>query len=100
MFLQVKYISIERMFRYFVFSTCLGIVIWQCLRCCTKFISKPQGTKLSIVNSAGNIFPSVTVCPYPDPTEDKENVFNNLDIMDIEEPIKNGPMEMDQLNGI
>ena len=72
MVLQVKCISIERLFRYFVFFTCLGIVTWQCWRCCTKFISKPQGTQLSIVNSAGNMFPSVTVCPYPDPKEDKE----------------------------
>ena len=72
MVLQVKCISIEGLFRYLVFFTCFGIVTWQCWRCCTKFISKPQGTQLSIVNSAGNMFPSVTVCPYPEPTEDKE----------------------------
>ena len=69
MFLQVKCISIERLFRYFVFFTCLGIVTWQCWRCLTKFLSKPQVTRLSIVNSAGNMFPSVTVCPHPDPKE-------------------------------
>ena len=68
MVLQVKCISIELLFRYLVFFTCFGIVTWQCWRCCTKFISKPQGTQLLIVNSAGNMFPSVTVCP----SEDKE----------------------------
>ena len=68
MVLQVKCIPIERLFRYLVFFTCFGIVTWQCWRCCTKFISKPQGTQLLIVNSAGNMFPSVTVCP----SEDKE----------------------------
>ena len=72
MFLQVKCISIELLLRYLVFFTCFGIVSWQCWRCCTKFISKPQGTQLSIVNSAGNMFPSVTVCPYPEATEDEE----------------------------
>ena len=49
-------------FRKFVFLLCLGIVIWQCWRCLEKFLSKPQGTQLSIVNSAGEMFPSVTVC--------------------------------------
>ena len=68
MVLQVKCIAIELLFRYLVFFTCFGIVSWQCWRCCTKFISKPQGTQLLIVNSAGNMFPSVTVCP----SEDKE----------------------------
>ena len=47
-----------------MFLSCLGIVTWQCWRCLTKFLSKPQGTRLSIVNSAGNMFPSITICPY------------------------------------
>ena len=55
---------LERLFRAFVFLSCLGIVTWQCWRCLTKFLSKPQGTRLSIVNSAGNMFPSITICPY------------------------------------
>ena len=54
---------IKRLFRALVFLCCLGIVIWQCSRCLKKFLSKPQGTQLSIVNSAGKIFPSITVCP-------------------------------------
>ena len=55
---------LERLFRAFVFLSCLGIVTWQCWRCLAKFLSKPQGTRLSIVNSAGNMFPSITICPY------------------------------------
>ena len=35
----------------------------------TKFLSKPQGTRLSIVNSAGNMFPSITICPYSNSNE-------------------------------
>ena len=54
---------IKQLFRAFVFLCCLGIVIWQCWRCMEKFLSKPQLTQLSIVNSAGNLFPSITVCP-------------------------------------
>ena len=54
---------IKLLFRALVFLCCLGIVKWQCWRCLEKFLSKPQGTQLSIVNSAGKIFPSITVCP-------------------------------------
>ena len=75
MYLQLKCISIERLFRYFIFFTCLGIVTWQCWKCCTKFQSKPQGTKLSISNSAGNMFPSVTFCPYPVPVENGQYIW-------------------------
>ena len=78
MCLQFKCVSVERLFRHFIFFTCLGIVTWQCWKCCTKFQLKPQGTKLSIVNSAGNMFPSVTFCPYPDP---KENTLYNSTIL-------------------
>ena len=46
-----------------MFLCCLGIVIWQCWRCLEKFLSKPQGTQLSIVNSAGKMCPSITICP-------------------------------------
>ena len=80
MYLQVKRVSVERQFRYFIFFTCLGIVTWQCWKCCTKFQSKPQGTKLSIVNSAGNMFPSVTFCPYPDPN--KDTIYNSTILFD------------------
>ena len=80
MYLQVKCVSVERQFRYFIFFTCLGIVTWQCWKCCTKFQSKPQGTKLSIVNSAGNMFPSVTFCPYPDPN--KNTIYNSTILLD------------------
>ena len=80
MSLQFKCVSVERLFRHFIFFTCLGIVTWQCWKCCTKFQSKPQGTKLSIVNSAGNMFPSVTFCPYPDPN--KDTIYNSTILFD------------------
>ena len=54
---------IKQIFRTLVFLCCLGIVIWQCWRCLEKFLSRPQGTQLTIVKSAGKMFPSVTVCP-------------------------------------
>ena len=63
MHLQKRCSWIKQFFRTFVFLCCFGIVIWQCWRCLEKFLSKPQVTQLSIVKSAGNMFPSVTVCP-------------------------------------
>ena len=59
---QKVFYWVKQFFRAFVFLSCLGIVIWQCWRCLEKFLSKPQVTQLSIVNSAGKIFPSITVC--------------------------------------
>ena len=70
---------LERLFRAFVFLSCLGIVTWQCWRCLTKFLSKPQGTRLSIVNSAGNMFPSITICPY---SKSKENKGYNSTLLE------------------
>ena len=69
---------LERIFRAFVFLSCLGIVSWQCLRCLTKFLSKPQVTRLSIVNSAGNMLPSITICPY---SKSKENTGYNSTLL-------------------
>ena len=63
-----------------MFLSCLGIVIWQCSKCLTKFLSKPQGTQLSVVNSVGNMFPSVTICPYPDPNEN--TIYNSTILLD------------------
>ena len=49
--------------RLFIFSVCLSIVAWQCFKCIQKYLENPQGTSLSVVNSAGKMFPSITVCP-------------------------------------
>ena len=35
--------GLEEIFRILIFLTCLGIVSWQCWRCGTKYLSKPQG---------------------------------------------------------
>ena len=49
--------------RISIFSVCLSIVAWQCFKCIQKYFENPQGTSLSVVNSAGKMFPSITVCP-------------------------------------
>ena len=49
--------------RLFIFIVCLSIVAWQCFKCIQKYLENPQGTSLSVVNSAGKMFPSITVCP-------------------------------------
>ena len=48
-----------------IFLACFSIVSWQCFKCVQKFVDKPQGTKLSVVKTAGKLFPTVTVCPKP-----------------------------------
>ena len=58
--------EIEQVFKTLVFLSCLGVVLWQCGRCTTKYLSKPKGTQISIINVANNtLFPFITICPYP-----------------------------------
>ena len=60
------YKGFERLFHFLVFLFCLGIVTLECWRCWTKFLSEPEGTHISIINTVGNeMFPSIIVCPYP-----------------------------------
>ena len=41
---------------------CLGFVIWQTMKCMTKYIDKPKGTEISMKKSANLPFPAITVC--------------------------------------
>ena len=61
-------ITINQIFRtilqYLVNGSCLGFVIWQTISCTTKYIDKPQLTKVSLKNSqilASS--PAITICP-------------------------------------
>ena len=47
---------------YTTYLTCLGVVLWQGVQCFAKFFSNPQGTRLSVVKSKGQNFPSTTIC--------------------------------------
>ena len=40
-------------------------VMWQTFRCITKYVQNPQGTTLSIENTARLPFPAITVCANP-----------------------------------
>ena len=50
-------------FRLLVFISCFGTLTWQLSKCCMRFLEKPQGTRVSVISSAGKMFPSITVCP-------------------------------------
>ena len=50
-------------FRLLVFVSCCVTLIWQLSKCCMRFLEKPQGTHVSVISSAGKMFPSITVCP-------------------------------------
>ena len=52
-------------FRLLVFISCFGTLTWQLSKCCMRFLEKPQGTRVSVISSAGKMFPSITVCPPP-----------------------------------
>ena len=47
---------------YWINGFCLGFVIWQTIKCMTKYIEKPKGTEISIKQSANLSFPAITVC--------------------------------------
>ena len=40
-------------------------VMWQIINCFAQYIQKPEGTKLSIENTADLPFPAITICNYP-----------------------------------
>ena len=47
---------------YWINGFCLGFVIWQTIKCMTKYIEKPKGTEISMKQSANLSFPAITVC--------------------------------------
>ena len=47
---------------YWINGFCLGFVIWQTIKCMTKYIEKPKGTEISMEESADLLFPAITVC--------------------------------------
>ena len=47
---------------YWFNGVCLGFVIWQTMKCMTRYIEKPKGTEISMKKSANLPFPDVTIC--------------------------------------
>ena len=41
---------------------CLGFVVWQTIKCTTKYIHKPQVTVVSLKDSVDLPFPAITIC--------------------------------------
>ena len=52
------FISLSFLFNGF----CLGFVIWQTMKCMTKYIAKPTGSDISMKKSTDLAFPAITVC--------------------------------------
>ena len=63
---KMKVFNWKKFFRtfisYWINVSCLGFVIWQTIQCMTKYIQKPQGTTVSMKNSAHFSFPAISVC--------------------------------------
>ena len=47
---------------YWMNGFCLGFVIWQTIKCMTKYIEKPKGTEISMKPSTNLSFPAISVC--------------------------------------
>ena len=43
-------------------TSCLTFVVWQGIQCFTKYLDKPQGTKISEQKVANVPFPAITIC--------------------------------------
>ena len=52
------FISLSYLFNGF----CLGFVIWQTIKCLTKYIERPRGTAISMKKSTDLAFPAISVC--------------------------------------
>ena len=53
---------ISTLLKYWVNGLCLGFVIWQIIKCTTKYIEKPQGTYVRQKKASEMTFPSITIC--------------------------------------
>ena len=54
--------TIFSLFTFLISFACFVFVMWQSIKCLSRFTHKPQGTSLSIENSADIPFPAITVC--------------------------------------
>ena len=48
---------------YSLNGICVAFVIWYTIRAVTRFTERPQGTVISMKNSADLPFPAITICP-------------------------------------
>ena len=54
--------TIFSLFTFLISFACFVFVIWQSIKCLSRFTQKPQGTSLSIENTADLPFPAITIC--------------------------------------
>ena len=80
---------IRAFLKYWVNGLCLGFVIWQIIKCTTKYIEKPQGTDVRQKKISDLPFPAITVCGdfredgyYIDGYMDYIDGFNNTYLND------------------
>ena len=53
---------IRAFLKYLVNGLCLGFVIWQIIKCTTKYIEKPQGTDVQQKKAFELPLPAITIC--------------------------------------
>ena len=63
---------------------CLAFVIWQTIKCMTKYIENPKGTEISMKKSANVSFPAITVCGLFGKAEDGLDIrFNETYLQNV-----------------
>ena len=75
---------ISTLLKYWVNGLCLGFVIWQIIKCTTKYIEKPQGTDVRRKKMSGLPSPAITVCGDfgEDTYQNSHKGFNNTYLRD------------------
>ena len=55
-------------FFYSINGVCIAFVLWQSIKCMTRYIQKPKGTTVSMAKSSQVVpFPAITVCGFFEP---------------------------------
>ena len=54
--------TIFSLFSVLISFACFVFVIWQSIKCLSRFTQKPRGTSTTIENTANLPFPAITIC--------------------------------------
>ena len=67
--------AIKRSTYFTITLACFAFVLWQSVQCIEKYLSRPQGTKLSLHHTSEvQQFPAITICAPWDGMYDKDHL--------------------------
>ena len=68
--------TIRISFSALIIFFCICFVTWQSTKCINKYVTNPQGTKLSVVYTNQTQFPAITICFDPDMYKSSDVLYN------------------------